>query len=143
MNRVLLTGFESFHKASSNPTQEIVRILETENIPNVTTATLPVEFGRSGFIACQLIDEFKPDLVLIDRQRHFGIAALKKHLPLVIFLRGDYWSELQWVKQTTKNPQKYFEVLTKEKIADKCFRNTALILPICISKTFICNFLFC
>ena len=51
MNRVLLTGFEPFHKAYSNPTQEIVRILETENIPNVTTAILPVEFGRSGLIA--------------------------------------------------------------------------------------------
>ena len=64
MKRVLLTGFEPFNKASSNPTQELVRILETEKLPNVTTATLPVEFGRAGLIACQLIDEFKPDVVI-------------------------------------------------------------------------------
>ena len=64
MKRVLLTGFEPFHKASSNPTQELVRILETEKLPNVTTATLPVEFGRAGLIACKLIDEVKPDVVI-------------------------------------------------------------------------------
>ena len=64
MNRLLLTGFEPFHKASSNPTQEIVRILETEKIPNVITAVLPVEFGRSVRIVCRLIDEVKPDVVI-------------------------------------------------------------------------------
>ena len=64
MQRVLLTGFEPFHKASSNPTQEIVRVIEAENLPNVVTSVLPVEFGRSGLIACQLIDEVKPDVVI-------------------------------------------------------------------------------
>ena len=64
MIKVLLTGFEPFHKASSNPTQEIIRIIESEKLPNVITAVLPVEFGRSGRIACQLIDEVKPDVVI-------------------------------------------------------------------------------
>ena len=64
MKRVLLTGFEPFYKASSNPTQEIVREIEGGKLPNVITAVLPVEFGRSGLIACQLIDEFKPDVVI-------------------------------------------------------------------------------
>ena len=64
MNKVLLTGFEPFHKASSNPTQEIVRIIESEKLPNVITAVLPVEFGRSGLIVCRLIDDVKPDVVI-------------------------------------------------------------------------------
>ena len=64
MKKVLLTGFEPFHKASSNPTQEIVRIIESEKLTNVKTLVLPVEFGKSGQIACEAIDDFKPDVVL-------------------------------------------------------------------------------
>ena len=64
MKNVLLTGFEPFHRASSNPTEEIVRIIESEKLPNVMTGVLPVEFGRSGTLACQLIDENKPDVVI-------------------------------------------------------------------------------
>ena len=64
MKKVLLTGFEPFHKASSNPTQEIVRIIESEKLTNVKTLVLPVEFGKSGQIACEAIDNFKPDVVI-------------------------------------------------------------------------------
>lgn len=64
MKKVLLTGFEPFHKASSNPTQEIVRIIESEKLTNVKTLVLPVEFGKSGQIACEAIDDFKPDVVI-------------------------------------------------------------------------------
>ena len=42
----------------------------------------------------KLIDEFKPDAIFIDRQRHFGIAALEANIPLFVLLRGHYWSEL-------------------------------------------------
>ena len=64
MKRVLLTGFEPFYKASSNPTQEIVQMIEGEKLPNVMTAVFPVEFGMAGLIACKLIDELKPDVVI-------------------------------------------------------------------------------
>ena len=64
MKRVLLTGFEPFHNASSNPTQEIVRVIQDDKLPNVVTTVLPVEFGRAGLIACKLIDEIKPDVVI-------------------------------------------------------------------------------
>ena len=64
MKKVLLTGFEPFHNASSNPTQEIVRVIQDDKLPNVVTTVLPVEFGRAGLIACKLIDEIKPDVVI-------------------------------------------------------------------------------
>lgn len=64
MKKVLLTGFEPFHKASENPTQEIVRILEAENIEGLITAVLPVEFGRSSKLLIELIDEHQPDFVV-------------------------------------------------------------------------------
>ena len=64
MKKVLLTGFEPFHKASENPTQEIVRILDAENIEGLITAVLPVEFGRSSKLLIDLIDEHQPDFVV-------------------------------------------------------------------------------
>ena len=36
----------------------------------------------------QLIREFKPDAVFIDRQAHFGLATLNAKIPLFVHLRG-------------------------------------------------------
>ena len=32
----------------------------------------------------KLIEEFKPDAIFIDREKHFGIAALEKNIPLIV-----------------------------------------------------------
>ncbi len=79
----------------------------------------------------KLISEFKPDLVLIDRPSHFGLAAIKEGLPLLMQLRGDYWSEIQWAKETMKGPVKRATIYFKKKIADKCFENSTAIIPLC------------
>lgn len=64
MKRVLVTGFEPFHKASANPTKEIVQILESEKIPGLTTFVLPVEFGKSSKLLIDLIEKQKPEIVI-------------------------------------------------------------------------------
>ena len=64
MQKILLTGFEKFHTASSNPTEAIVNQLGAQKIPGLITAVLPVEFGRSWQILKQLIDEHQPDVVI-------------------------------------------------------------------------------
>lgn len=80
----------------------------------------------------QLIDEFKPDAVFIDRQAHFGIATLQSKIPLFVHLRGDYWSEIQWAKETLyKSPIKRTVLALRNQIAEKCFEGSTLILPIC------------
>ena len=48
----------------------------------------------------QLISEFNPDVILVDRQRHFARVASKYKIPLIIHLRGDIWKELEWAKHT-------------------------------------------
>ena len=79
-----------------------------------------------------LIQEFSPDAVFIDRQSHFGIDALKFKIPLFILLRGHYWSEIEWAKQTLyKYPVKRSVLYFKNKIAEKCFKNSTTIIPIC------------
>jgi pyroglutamyl-peptidase len=64
MKKILLTGFEPFHRASANSTKDIVLALQAESINGLTTAVLPVEFGRSWPTLEALINEHKPDYVI-------------------------------------------------------------------------------
>jgi pyroglutamyl-peptidase len=64
MQKILLTGFEKFHTATSNPTQAIVEELERSNIPGLVTAVLPVEFSRSWQILKELIAASNPKTVI-------------------------------------------------------------------------------
>ncbi len=80
----------------------------------------------------KLIDEFKPNAVLIDRQRHFGIGALKAKIPLFVLLRGHYWSELYWNKRTMYKPlHKRMALWQWDKLGKEIFNGATAILPIC------------
>ncbi|QLH02197.1 glycosyl transferase family 1 [Nitrosopumilus cobalaminigenes] len=80
----------------------------------------------------ELISDFKPDLVLIDNpSSHFGLATLKAKIPLVVHLRGDYWSELKWAKETTyKTPHRRIALWYKNKIGKECLEKSIAILPL-------------
>ena len=80
----------------------------------------------------KLIDEFKPDAIFVDRQRHFGINALKAKIPLFVLLRGHYWSELYWNKRTMYKPfHKRIALWQWDKLAQETFRGATTIFPIC------------
>ena len=79
-----------------------------------------------------LISEFKPDAVFIDRQAHFGLATIDAKIPLFILLRGDYWSEIKWARETIyKSPIKRAALWQRDRIARKCFAGATAIIPIC------------
>ena len=61
MTKVLLTGFEPFGTATSNPSGEIVKQISGENI---VTAILPVTYAQSAERLLSLIDEHNPDVVI-------------------------------------------------------------------------------
>ena len=80
----------------------------------------------------KLIDEFKPDAIFVDRQRHFGINALKANIPLFVLLRGHYWSELYWNKRTMYKPlHKRIALWQWDKLTKETFNGATAILPIC------------
>ena len=80
----------------------------------------------------KLIDEFKPDAVFVDRQRHFGIATLEAGIPLFVHLKGDYWKEMEMAKKTLyKTIPKRIALRQWNKIAKKCFEDATVILPTC------------
>jgi pyroglutamyl-peptidase len=61
MTKVLLTGFEPFGSASSNPSGEIVKQISGDNI---VTAVLPVAYTQSAERLLALIAEHNPDVVI-------------------------------------------------------------------------------
>ena len=87
---------------------------------------------QTGKKFAKLIDEFKPDAIFIDRQRHFGIDALKANIPLFVLLRGHYWSEIDWNKKTMyKSLPKRIALSQWEKLGKEIFNGATAILPIC------------
>ena len=89
-------------------------------------------WGQSMSKFNKIIDDFKPDVVLVDRQRHFGIAAIKSNLPLIMHLRGDFWSEVEWAKTTIyKSFPKNLAIRKWEKIGEENFKGSRIIMPIC------------
>ena len=80
----------------------------------------------------KLINEFKPDLILVDRQRHFGLEASKTTIPLVVHLRGNYWKEIEMARNTLySSPPKKIAINKWDEIGEKCFQAADKILPIC------------
>jgi len=80
----------------------------------------------------KLIDDFRPDLILVDRQRHFGLEASRLDIPLLVHLRGNYWKEMEMAKKTLyRSPPKKIAIEKWEEIGGKCFDGAERILPIC------------
>ena len=80
----------------------------------------------------QLIKEFKPDFIFVDRQANFALESIKTGIPVFVHLRGDFWTETQMAKQTLyKSPPKRLFIKLKDNIAEECFKNSQAILPIC------------
>ena len=61
MTKVLLTGFEPFGKATLNPSGEIVKQI---NGNDIVTAILPVAYAQSAERLLALIAEHNPDVVI-------------------------------------------------------------------------------
>lgn len=77
----------------------------------------------------KLIDEFKPDVVFVDRQLHFGLQTLKAKIPLFVYLRGNYWMEIEYALKTRyRGPVMRTVVWLRDRIAHKVFRECAGIL---------------
>ena len=79
-----------------------------------------------------LISNFKPDVIFVDRQRHFGLEAIKKEIPLLVHLRGNHWEEIKMARETLyKSLPKRIALQKWEEISEKCFEGSKIILPIC------------
>ena len=88
-------------------------------------------FGKDKKLE-SLLEEFKPDAVFLDRQASVCKCIIKAKIPVFVFLRGQYWSEVEWAKKTLyKDPIMKKVVNMRYEIAQECFSKSTAVLPIC------------
>ncbi len=79
-----------------------------------------------------LIKEFSPDAIFVDRQSHFALHSIKSEIPTFVLLRGHYWQEYFWgMKTLGKNIKNRFSIWFRNRISEKVFSEATAILPIC------------
>jgi len=142
MTKILLTGFEPFGTASSNPSGEIVKQISGENI---VTAILPVAYTRSAERLLELIAEHNPDVVICFGQAEGRTQITPEKIAINLddarladndgVLRSD-------VKILENGPDAYFTTLPVKEFAAAI---TAQGIPSSVSLSagaFLCNHVF-
>ena len=142
MNKILLTGFEPFGKASSNPSGEIVKQISGDNI---ITAILPVAYAQSAERLLALIAEHNPDVVICLGQAEGRKEITPERVAINLddarlpdnegVLRND-------VKILEDGPDAYFSTLPLKQIVDAI---KAAGVPASVSLSagaFLCNHVF-
>jgi pyroglutamyl-peptidase len=142
MTTVLLTGFEPFGTATSNPSGEIVKQISGDNI---VTAILPVAYTQSADRLLALITEHNPDVVICLGQAEGRTAITPEKVAINLddarladnegVLRSD-------VKILDKGPDAYFSTLP---LAEMVEAIKAHGIPASVSLSagaFLCNHVF-
>jgi len=142
MTKVLLTGFEPFGTASSNPSGEIVKQMSGDNL---VTAILPVAYAQSAERLLALIAEHNPDVVICLGQAEGRIQITPEKVAINLddarladnegVLRSD-------VKILDDGPDAYFSTLPIREMVDAV---QAQGIPAAISLSagaFLCNHVF-
>jgi len=106
-------------------------INESDYVLGFPTKSLRKYFSSKNKLD-KLISEFEPDVVLIDRQSNFGLEIIKRKIPLFVLLRGHYWSEIEYAKDTIYKGKIMRKVLDiRANVAEQVFAGSTEILPIC------------
>ena len=142
MTTILLTGFEPFGTASSNPSGEIVKQISGDNI---VTAILPVAYAQSAERLLSLIEQHKPDVVICLGQAEGRTAITPERVSINLddapladnegVLRND-------VKILQDGPDAYFSTLPVNEIVAAI---KAQGIPAAVSLSagaFLCNHVF-
>jgi len=95
-------------------------VVETDYVTGFPNKDPKSWFSKKKFHS--LIKDYKPDAVFVDRQSHFALETIKAKIPLFVYLRGNYWSEVEWAKKTIyKDPIMKTVVNLRHKIAEEVF----------------------
>jgi pyroglutamyl-peptidase len=142
MTKVLLTGFEPFGTATTNPSGEIVKQINGDNI---VTAILPVAYAQSAEKLLALIAEHNPDVVISLGQAEGRTAITPEKVAINLddarladnegVMRND-------VKILDNGPDAYFSTLPINEIVDAI---KAQGIPASVSLSagaFLCNHVF-
>ena len=142
MRKVLLTGFEPFGNATSNPSGEIVKQISGDSI---VTAILPVAYTQSADRLLSLIEQHKPDVVICLGQAEGRTAITPERVAINLddarladnegVLRND-------VKILDDGPDAYFSTLPVNELV-AAIKAQGIPAAVSLSAgTFLCNHVF-
>ena len=140
--RILLTGFEPFGNATTNPSGEIVKQISMDN---VFTAILPVAYTKSAEHLLALIAEHNPDVVICLGQAEGRTQITPEKVAINLddarladnegVLRSD-------VKILEGGPDAYFSTLPVKDIVE-AIKNAGIPAAVSLSAgAFLCNHVF-
>ena len=79
-----------------------------------------------------LINNFCPNMILIDGVTVFGNYAIAAGIPLIYHMRGNDWKEAKWAAETLYTGIVMRVVMWyRLQRAEKCYEKSTLIIPIC------------
>ena len=142
MNKVLLTGFEPFGTATSNPSGEIVKQISGDNI---VTAILPVTYAQSAERLLALIAEHNPDVVICLGQAEGRTQITPEKVAINLDdarLPDNAGVQRRDVKILDDGPDAYFTTLPIKEMVDAA---KAVGVPASVSLSagaFLCNHVF-
>jgi pyroglutamyl-peptidase len=142
MTKVLLTGFEPFGTATTNPSGEIVKQISGDNI---VTAILPVAYAQSAEKLLALIAEHNPDVVISLGQAEGRTAITPEKIAINLDdarLADNEGVTRNGVKILVDGPDAYFSTLPINEIVDAL---KAQGIPASVSLSagaFLCNHVF-
>ena len=79
----------------------------------------------------KIINDIKPDLIFTERTSHFASLVIDEKIPLIIFLRGNVWEEINDPQIIHSSPIRKIQLKFKNNIRNKCYKEAEIILPIC------------
>ena len=140
--KILLTGFEPFGKATSNPSGEIVKQISGDNI---VTAILPVAYAKSAERLLALIEEHDPDVVICLGQAEGRTEITPERVAINLDdarLADNEGVLRSGIKIIDGGPDAYFSTLPVKEIVEAI---KAKGVPAAVSLsagTFLCNHIF-
>ena len=87
-------------------------IVDTEYIEKTLSLDFRSRKSKKKMIK-EILEEFNPDAVILDRISGIGKIFLDENIPLILLLRGNYWEEVKWAKQTNEKSDLKFYVEKK------------------------------
>ena len=142
MTTVLLTGFEPFGTATSNPSGEIVKQISGDNI---VTAILPVAYAQSAQQLLALIAQHNPDVVICLGQAEGRTSITPEKVAINLDdarLADNEGVVRNGVKIINEGPDAYFSTLPLNTMVDAI---KAQGIPAAVSLSagaFLCNHVF-
>ncbi|MFM1789605.1 MAG: hypothetical protein RLZZ12_954 [Actinomycetota bacterium] len=143
MEKILLTGFEPFHKSHLNPSEEIVKRINHPNL--IAKEVLPVTFGEAAMRLTALIDLHKPTAVLALGQAEGRSQITPERVAINLDdarIADNAGNSRREEKIVPDGPDAYFTTLPIGKIVERLNESS---IPAAISLsagTFVCNHIF-